>query len=92
MGKSYTPKYRVEYRDQAGHYHMAWHHKRDGVANADNLEKWRKTYNRSFQHDGTNAHIAQARGTIPHISRAELILQKTGAIVAQVTMPMFEVV
>lgn len=95
MGRITTPAYRVEYRDNLSGrtvQTMAWHGSRDGRANAANLEKWRRAYNRSFGPNGTNAHLARAYGLIPHIHYARLIRQSDGKLIAETTMPAFEVV
>lgn len=71
---------------------MAWNGKEDGWANETNLEAWRKGYNASFQPAGSNAHLAAAFGIVPHISFARLVRQSNDTVVAEVRMPMFEVV
>ena len=100
MGRSYTPKYRVEYRDNTMFSHgvpslypqsMAWDTKRDGKPTNANLEKWRKAYNESFNTGGVNFHASQGTGVIIHIYKAWIIEQKTGAWVTQTDAPMFEV-
>ena len=102
MGKSYTPKYRVEYRDNSQVLpggvptmyakRMEWCVSRDGKANAANLEKWRKAYNESFAHGGVNWQCSILSGVVIHIYRAWIVEQKTGQWVAEVNAPMFEIV
>lgn len=109
MGRTVTPKYRVEYRDNLlsmGRTRpdavsrvdrkavniMAWKAKEDGRANAENLAKWRNGFNASFQADGSNAHLAEAFGAIPHIHFARIVRQSDDSVVAEFTAPMFEVV
>ena len=92
MGKSYTPTFRVEYQDNTGSNHMAWHSKRDGRPTVANLEKWRQEYNKSFNIDGVNFHASMHCGVIIHINKAKLIRQSTGEVVAETVMPVFEVV
>jgi hypothetical protein len=91
MGKSVTPTYRVEYRDNSqpfGAWHsMIWR----GKATTTRLESWRIEYNKSFGRAGINFHISQSLGFILHISHARIIRQCTGETVTQTTMPMFEV-
>ena len=93
MGKSYTPTFRVEYRDNTRkNGHMTWDCKRDGRPTVANLEKWRQGYNESFNPGGVNFGVSQAVGVVIHIVSAKLIRQATGETVAETTMPMFEVV
>lgn len=87
MGKSYTPTYRVEYRDQSGWHSECW----NGKATEARLEQWRVARNGSMQPGGVNAHIPPALGFQPHISHAKLVHQKSGQVVATTKMPMFEV-
>ena len=94
MGRTVTPKYRIEVRAN-GLTVMSdypWDSKHYGRATDKNLEKWRTGMNASFQPGGVNEHISEARGTIPHISVAKLICQRTGEVVAMTKMPVFEVV
>ncbi len=88
MGKSITPKYRVEYRDQGGWHAECW----AGRATSERLEAWRKSRNQSFNHGGVNYPTAVAIGYIPHISHAKLVRQSNALVVADVKAPMFEVV
>jgi hypothetical protein len=97
MGRSYTPTFRVEYRDQKGWHDQAWSDPlgrtqlRKDPTDAQ-AEEWRKTMNRSFDLGGTNYHVSQATGILLHISEVRIIRQKTGKVVATAKMPMFEVV
>lgn len=87
-----TPTYRVEYRSTANpHNSMAWDCRRHGRPTDANLEKWRVAYNASFEPDGCNWHVSVATGVVLHISRAMIVRQATGTIVARTSMPMFEV-
>lgn len=94
MGKSYTPTFRVEYRDNASRTtsDMIWDCKTDGQPTVANLEKWRQGYNRSFNHGGTNYHVSLSIGIIVHINKAWIVRQSTDEIVAATAMPTFEVV
>lgn len=93
MGRIVTPTYRVEYRDnsQPQWKPMIWDCKLYGRPTMANLEAWRQGYNRSFGPDGHNWHVSQAVGYVIHINRARIIRQKSGEIMAAVTMPLFEV-
>jgi hypothetical protein len=90
MGKSITPTYRVEYRDNASRStsSMCWR----GKASKERLEQWRKDYNKSFNPGGVNYHVSQSLGIVVHISHAWLIHQRTNECVAETKMPMFELV
>lgn len=88
MGKSYTPTYRVEYRDQTGLHSECW----KGRATAQRLEAWRQARNTSLGHGGVNYHLSLAVGLIVHVSWARLIRQSTREVVAEVRQPLFEAV
>jgi hypothetical protein len=70
---------------------MIWD-KRDGRPTEENLEKWRRDYNRSFNPGGSNWHVSEAVGHVIHISKARIVRQKSGQVVATVRASMFEVV
>ena len=104
MGRSYTPKYRVEYRVQ---YHdntmfikgiptiyparMSWprHLGKPTDAKAEDL---RRTMNKSFQPGEVNAHVSNALGVVIHIYMLWVIEQKTGQKISEANAPAFEVV
>lgn len=99
MSRDYIPTYRVEYKDNytdaaLDYWHpMVWDVKRGyGKPTADNLENWRVALNESFKRGGVNYHISERRGILIHITHARSLPDDTDAIVASVTMPMFEVV
>jgi hypothetical protein len=92
MGKSYTPKYRietVEWRPGVGAYKgtFAWDGKRDGKPSAAAASKWRESMNKSFEAGGVNAHLAGTR-----IGSIKIVEQATGSKVAEFNPPMFEVI
>jgi len=102
MGRIITPKYRVEYRDNA--LALGWTRpdmvsKIDGRpcytaawrgrATPERLEDWRKKTNQSYQEGECNAHI-RPRGTIPHVSFARIVRQSDDREMATATMPTFE--
>lgn len=92
MGRVVTPTYRVETTTNVGRLtDMAWNCKRDGRPTAENLEEWRKGYNRSFLPGGVNGPRHDS-DVILHISSARIVRQSTGKAVAEVRAPMFEVV
>lgn len=98
MGRTITPTYRVEYRDQSG-WHKQGYADRNGKCvlrkaptDAD-AEEFRKAMNRSFNIGGSNYHVSEAAGKILHVS--EVVIRKNdmdGRMVAHAKMPMFEVV
>ena len=103
MGKSYTPKYRVEYLDNAkrmvdplsprfGWKTMTWDAKRNGAPTSANVERLRVAMNVSFLPGGVNEHVSIESGTVVHIYRMRLVHQKSGATVAETSAPAFELV
>jgi hypothetical protein len=89
MGRIVTPKYRVEVRTNnpaVGLTPFAW----QGRPTQAKLEAWRQQYNASFQLGGVNAHVSTE--VVLHIVSAKIVHQATGRVVAETTMPMFEVV
>ena len=54
MGKSYTPKYRLE---TPGFTHMCWNSKQDGRPTIENLRKYRDQMEKSFLPGGVNEHL-----------------------------------
>lgn len=93
MGRSYTPTYRVEYQtDTARWQTMCWDTASHGRPNTASLEKWRRSYNESFAPGGDNEHVSKDLGVVIHISRAKLVHQRTGRVMCEVTMPLFEVI
>lgn len=102
MGRVTTPTYRVEYRTNAlalgkvaadtsiegkGYHVQAWR----GRATPKAAEEWRKAMNASFQKGGANYHLTEALGFIEHVSHVRVVHQATGRLVAEATMPTFEV-
>lgn len=98
MGKTYTPAYRAEYRDQQGWHVMSWEVRSrygmtaHGAPTEANAEKLRRALNRSFRRDGVNAHVADLLGFVPHVSAVRIVRQDSGRVVVDVRAPMFEVV
>ena len=88
MGRSYTPKYRAQYRDQRGWQDISYRHK---ATDAD-AEKFRQGLNKSFQPGGVNYHLSEAAGYILHASKVEVLRNvKHAYVVATASAPMFEV-
>lgn len=93
MGRTITPTYRVEFKDNtSGKYwnSQSWESKAYGQPTDTNLESWRQRYNKSFGIEGVNFHCSRSVGFIIHIHTARLIRQATGEIIATTTMPAFE--
>ena len=91
MGRSTIPTYRVEVKANKPMGMFGWNGRQDGAATEANLEKWRQSYNTSFQIGGVNGPTSDSE-IIVHISSAKLIRQSTGEVVAEVTGPAFEIV
>lgn len=91
MSRDTTPTYRVEVEANRPMGMFGWNGRQDGAATEANLEKWRQSYNESFQVGGVNGPIA-GDDIIVHISNAKLIRQSTGEVVAEVKGPAFEII
>ena len=103
MGRTVTPKYRVEYSDNllafgktAGDIKgadgqrcncQAW----NGRATKERLEDWRKTMNASFKMNGANWHVSEAFNMVVHVHKARIVRQADGKVMARVYAPAFEV-
>jgi hypothetical protein len=89
MGRYITPTYYAYYFDQDGRNEIAW----SGSATHERAEETRQALNRSFQPGGCNEHIRLKSGGIPHVNKVQVIRNnRSGEIVAEAKMPMFEVV
>lgn len=84
MGKSTTPRYRIEFTSNV----YMTPHARDAKMTTLQLEGYRKALNASFQPGGVNA---AREGIVPHISRLRLIDQRTGDVINGCCGPLFEV-
>lgn len=93
MGRSYTPKYRLEMtgqqtvdgKIQRKQMQRAWSMKSDGRATADNLDTCRSFTNLAQLKGGINERENPIWWT-----KARLIVQKTGKVKYEVTAPNFE--
>ena len=91
MGRTITPTFVIDYRDQLGWHWAVWNSKTAGAPTVENLEKWRKAMNASMKPGGCNEHLSQDHCGMPHISEAKVRNQKTGNLkVAYTKAPMFE--
>lgn len=88
MGKSFTPKYRIEFHSNTNMTAAAW--KGQDVF-IDRLEAHVRHLNESFRPGGVNAHVADGLGFIPYISRARIVRQSDDQMVTEWTAPAFEV-
>ena len=99
MSKRYIPKHMVEFEYSTPHSNpvpVAWKAKEYGAPTSENLEAWRVAENASFKPGGANA---VTEGIVPHISKARITITRrlplrgfSTFVVAETTMPMFEVV
>jgi hypothetical protein len=88
MGRSITPKYRVETITNSGRLTpFPW----SGLVSQKRLEDWRATMNKSFSAGGVNFHVSEALGVIYHISEATIVRQSDGRVMCAVKAPLFEV-
>ena len=95
MGKSSTPKYRIELRSNDPKRKWdsyAYLVKNYGKPTEANAKRFRNDMNASFQGGGTNYHITEGLGYVLHYSDAQIVEQKTGRVVAKYKAPVFEVV
>lgn len=92
MGKTTTPKFRIELQTPAGFDKFAYMVKESGAATVENAKKFRDGMNASFKKGGSNYHITEQSGVITHYCNARIINQSTGQIVVACKAPMFEVV
>ena len=89
MGKSYTPKYRVENQTRSGwQTFSAWNSKGAGKPTIENLIKFREMYHASLKAGGCNDHI----GISGMIGNVRIIHQATGAEIVSFKAPLFEAI
>jgi len=89
MGRSITPKYRMEFVDSQGvKVQMCW----KGKATEKSLGEWVFAYHESMKSGGCNAHIPQSLGVFPAVNKAKVIRQVDNAVVATWNAPMFMVI
>jgi hypothetical protein len=94
MGKSITPKYRLEYYDNNRKimpYIQGWSCKEHGRPTDKTLEKYLYSLGKSFEIGGVNKHISKSKGFILYPCKGYIIEQKTNQIVATWKAPMFMV-
>jgi len=65
---------------------MAW----NGRATKERLEQWRRDYNESFKPGNVNGHLST--DVLLHITHARIVRQRDGAVIAETTMPTFELI
>lgn len=93
MGRSTTPKHRIEFRDSSRKTQaVAWNTKWYGRANQNNLDQWVARYNGELELGGINDHISKALGFVPYITSAKIVNQKTDQTVAEYQMAMFQTI
>jgi len=87
MGRSVTPKYRMEVKTNVGYFTPSiWR----GRATEQRLEVAVHAENKSFLPGGVNAHVANNLGAVPYIYKAKIINQMTGEVVAEYNAPAFQ--
>lgn len=85
MGRSTTPRYRVEFtQENLAPGHVAWPDKYLGKPTTESLQKWVIDFEASMRPGGCNAHL----GFHP-VTKAIVIHQKTGNTVAEWYPPAF---
>ncbi len=87
MGRSITPKYRIETRGNINISAGAW----SGRATSARLEDHVRALNKSFQVGGANAHLGSDLGFIPYLWSAEIVRQSDDKVVAAWVAAKFEV-
>jgi hypothetical protein len=94
MGRTITPKYRLEYYDnhkQPYPHKQTWDVKTKGKTTDQNLEKYLIDFGKSFEVGRVNDHISKSIGYIPYPQKGRIINQRTNEIVAIWKAPMFMV-
>lgn len=95
MGKSITPKYRIELWENRRttwfpcSIQMCWFVKNYGPVTNKNLERWIEKYNQSYQPGGVNWHVSERTGIVHYCHTAKIVEQKTGEVVAEYHAPAF---
>lgn len=87
MGRTSTPKYRVEVSDGKQMSLMTW----GGKPTNKRLEEWVISYGKSFEHGEVNAHVSYSLGYIPYPVYARIVDQATERVVAIWEAPKFMV-
>lgn len=83
MGCTVTPTYVIRItQNYRGSDTIVWNTKLNGAPTAENLIKWRKAMNESFNLGGVNEHITKSLGHIARITGAALVNQKTCHVIA----------
>lgn len=88
MGKTKTPKYRLECKDNKGPYTLSW----QGKATEKRLQDWIKSYHQSLEIGGANEHISKGLGFVPYLNSAKIVNQQTGQVVAEYKAAMFQAI
>jgi hypothetical protein len=85
MGRSRTPKFRIELNTNTmGKQVFAYERK----ATTDGLVEFIVSYEKSLKPGGVNEHVCPDRVT--WVNSAQIVNQKTGRVVAEYNMPMFQ--
>lgn len=94
MGRTVTCTYRLEVWEGRNKpvTPMCWNSKGWGRPTKANLAKWVSKYIKSLQKGGANYHVSRSLGYIPVPTKAKIIRQKTGEVVATWLAPKFMVI
>lgn len=89
MGRSITPKYRMEMTDCKGVVSlMCW----KGAPNKKGLEQWVTRYHDSLKVGGVNEHLSKSLGFLPLVYHVKLVRQADNVVVSCWKAPMFMVI
>lgn len=89
MAKHFTPKYRVETRENAtAMTPAAW----KGRPTAARLADWVERYNESYKPGGVNFHVSKAHNVLIYTYYARIVEQATGRVVCEYRAPAFQVI
>ena len=91
MGRSYTPTYRIEFRDHRGWFHAPWNCKTNGRPTNANLKAYLAGYVESLKPGGVNAQIGELFG-ISFPSEGRIVRQSDNVAVATYYAPKFQAV
>lgn len=91
MGKTRTPKYRIELKFMGKWDHYPWK-SAWGKPTETVVKAVRDALNESFKAGGLNEHVSKNKGVLVSYSDSRAIEQATGEVVAEYQAPMFEVI
>jgi len=91
MGKSRTPRYRIELK-MGGKFNVSFIYdaRERGTPTEESAKKYRDGMNNSMKEGGTNYHITERQGFYKPYTDAKIVNQNTQEVVAEYKAPMFE--